>query len=80
MYKGDLIESLVKMAVTVTDTHRTPSTSVLEGDNCEHCHASYGHHSHCPLLNRNTAEALSALNGNASAEDLLHAHALGVQL
>lgn len=80
MYDGNLIKGLTELVVTVTDTYRTPSTSVLEADNCRHCHASYGHKVYCPLLNRNTAEALSALNGNASDEDILHAHALGVRL
>lgn len=80
MYEGNLVSNLIQDVVTVTDTHQTPSTAVLEADNCEHCHASYGHKIYCPLLNRNTAEAISALNGNASKEDILHAHALGVAL
>ena len=80
MYDGNLIKGLTDMVVAVTDTHHTSSTSVVEADNCEHCHASYGHYVYCPLLNRNTAEALSALSGNASREEVLRAHALGIKL
>ena len=52
----------------------------LEADNCIHCHASYGHTILCPILNRNTAEAISTLNGNATERDAILAHALGVKL
>ena len=79
-YEGTLIDGLKELVVTVTDTHQTPSTSALEADNCEHCHASYGHTILCPLLNRNIAEAQSALNGSASEQDKVHAHALGIIL
>ncbi len=41
-------------------TVETPATSRYEADNCEHCHAAYGHTVVCPLLNRAVAEARSA--------------------
>lgn len=95
-YDGNLVESLVnsveraeskqsfyrpaKFAVGVASTPSTPATSRYEADNCEHCHASYGHKVYCPLINRETAEAISAFNGNASESDKVRAHALGVAL
>lgn len=80
MYNGNLIKGLTEMVVTVTDTHRTPTSVVIKADNCKHCHAPHGHFIFCPLLNRNVAEAMSALNGSASESDIARAHALGVKL
>ena len=60
-------------------TPSTPATSRYEADNCEHCHAAYGHKASCPLINRNVAEARSAFS-NPSEADRIHAHALGVIL
>jgi hypothetical protein len=46
-----------------------------EGGVCPDCRSALGHFSHCPLLNRNVAEAQSA---TLSESDTLHAHALGI--
>lgn len=52
----------------------------LEADNCEHCHASYGHTILCPLLNRNIAEAKSAVNSARLSEaDNIRLTSLGVR-
>jgi hypothetical protein len=51
-----------KQRVTHTDTESTPSCSVLEADNCVHCHASYGHKISCPTINREAAEELSKID------------------
>jgi hypothetical protein len=64
----------------VGNTPSTPATSRYEADNCTHCHASYGHKVYCPLINRETAEAISALKGNASEADKIFAHGLGITL
>lgn len=64
----------------VGNTPSTPATSRYEADNCTHCHASYGHKIYCPLINRETAEALSALNGDATEADKVLVRGLGVIL
>jgi hypothetical protein len=48
--------------VTHTDTKSTASSSVLEQDNCIHCHSTYGHTIKCPTLNREAAEELSKVD------------------
>jgi hypothetical protein len=78
-YIGKQIER-AHVRVTQASTTETPATSRYEADNCEHCHASYGHKVFCPLLNRETAEAIAAMNGKATESDRIHAHAMGVQL
>lgn len=62
------------------DQYALELTRQNEGGTCSHCGSSLGHFSHCPLICRATAEALSALNGDATEEDTLIAHALGVAL
>lgn len=69
--------------ITVTDTLSAPVSDRLEYSEetgCAHCLAAYGHRVFCPLINRETAEAWSAFNGNASERDKLHAHSLGIKL
>lgn len=68
-----------KRNVTACSTPSAISCSVLEADNCEHCHAAYGHYGHCPLINRATAEARSAVN-KLGEEDMIrfHAHFPGI--
>lgn len=67
---------------TSTSTPSTPAGDSL-GENessCLQCGAAYGHFGHCPLLNRSTAEARSLVSGKVTQADILHAHALGVDL
>lgn len=65
--------------VTVASSEETPACSRYEADNCDHCHAAYGHKHFCPSLNRQSAEAASSLLTPTEA-DRIFAHALGVQL
>jgi hypothetical protein len=59
--------------VTTCDSASTPATSRYEEDNCEHCHAAYGHKIHCPLLSRETGE-------NILSFDARFAKSVGIKL
>jgi hypothetical protein len=75
MYEGDSIE---KIYATV-DKYR----AILEGQNagepCPSCSSNSGHFAHCALLNRNTAESQSAVDGRITEADTIALHGLGVK-
>ena len=57
------------------------STAIFDdyiNENCGRCKAQFGHFIWCPLINRNTAEAWSAVSELLTASDKIHAKALGV--
>lgn len=71
------------LKITHVDTLSAPVSDRLEYSEetgCAHCLAAYGHKVFCPLINRETAEAWSAFNGNASEADRIAAHGLGIKL
>ena len=47
-------------------------------EHCGHCRARFGHFIWCAVINRNTAEAWSAVSELLSDSDKIHAKALGV--
>lgn len=63
-------ETNLKDSFTSASTRSTPVSSGYEADNCIHCHAAYGHKILCPLLNRNIAEAQSAVLNKPDADFL----------
>ena len=62
------------------DTTDSANFDTYTNENCPHCKARFGHFVFCPLINRNTAEAWSAANGEPTEADQTHARALGVKL
>lgn len=50
------------------------------GETCEHCSAHFGHRGHCPLINRQSAEAASFVAGTYTEQDRIIAHGLGIIL
>lgn len=59
---------------TAVSTPSSVAGSALEGDNCIHCHAAWGHKIICPLLNRTIAEAKSATLNTPDAHFLKAQH------
>lgn len=51
-----------------------------EAVQCPHCQSWAGHFFHCPLINREMAEAKAAEVGHFTDVDKIIAHGLGVQL
>lgn len=64
--------------ITHVSSHEAPVSDSIERNatSCQHCTASYGHTVLCPTLNRNIAEAKSAV---LSAGDDVRLHSLGVR-
>ena len=57
------------------------STAIFDdyiSENCGRCKAGFGHFIWCPLINRNTAEAWSAVSELLNASDKIRAKAFGV--
>ena len=48
------------------------------GGTCRHCGSSLGHYSVCPLINRETAEAHSAVDNGITEADSILLKGLGV--
>ena len=48
------------------------------GGTCKHCGSSLGHYSVCPLINRETAEAHSAVDNGITEADNIRLKGLGV--
>ena len=49
------------------------------GEPCPSCSSTSGYFGHCALLNRNTAEAQSAVNNSITEADAIALHGLGVK-
>ncbi len=70
----------------MSNSGHVPPVSVVKylpyeyvNENCPHCKAEWGHFLHCPLINRESAEAHSRLFKPTEA-DKIAAHALGIEL
>jgi hypothetical protein len=50
------------------------------GLTCEHCDCETGHKVHCPLINREAAEAASFARSEPSEADRIAAHGFGISL
>jgi hypothetical protein len=66
--------------MTINFIHDAITDAQNRGELCPHCQSAQGHTILCPTINRAIAEARSALNGNATEQDAILAHALGVKL
>jgi hypothetical protein len=62
-----------------SDAYAEQLANQNQGERCEHCNSLSGHYRHCPLINREAAEAKSILT-NPSEADKIAAHGLGVVL
>lgn len=58
--------------------HASASVLAHNDNSCKHCTAAWGHTILCPLLNRNVAEAQSAVAGKLNVADEHELKALGV--
>lgn len=70
----------LRAKLTQPDEYQKQLERQNNGEPCKHCDSSFGHRRHCPLINRQSAEAASFTAGNYSEADRVAAHGLGVVL